>query len=49
MALVKWKKQTLVLGLTSRCYKFKGKAKYSTAVHAERNDGVDHKRRQKWS
>lgn len=42
MALEKWRKQYL----TSRCYKFKGKAKYHTAVHAKRNDGVNHRWRQ---
>lgn len=43
------KTKYLSLGLTSRCNKFKGKARYSTATHAERSDGVDHTWTQKRS
>lgn len=43
------KDKYVLLGLLSRCYKFKGKNRYSTAMGAERNDGMNHKRRQKRS
>lgn len=48
MTLMKWKNEYLLLGLLSRCYKFKRKAKCSLTMYAERNC-MHHKRRLKWS